>query len=254
MLNILKHPLTRDLNLDDPRTTLLRRQIIKEKPFLNNIYQDWYSWIVAELSSKDGLVVELGSGAGFLDEYIPGLVTSEIFPCPFVKMVLDGCALPFADGSLRAVVMVDVFHHIPDAELFLSEAQRCLCSEGRILMIEPWVTAWSRLVYRYLHHEPFDPEAKEWCFPSSGPLSGANSALPWIVFDRDRGHFERKFPELCVHEILIEMPFRYLLSGGISLRSLMPSFSFRLWKSIESFINPLSDKIGMFAKIILCKV
>ncbi len=35
-------------------------------------------------------------------------------------------------------------------------------------MIEPWVTPWSRIIYKYLHHEPFDPHETEWCFPPTG--------------------------------------------------------------------------------------
>ena len=45
----LAHPLTRGLDIDDPRTTHLRQQIIQEKSFLRQIYQEWYQAIVAAL-------------------------------------------------------------------------------------------------------------------------------------------------------------------------------------------------------------
>jgi hypothetical protein len=38
--SLLAHPLTCGLDLDDPRTTELRRRIIQEKSFLRQIYQD----------------------------------------------------------------------------------------------------------------------------------------------------------------------------------------------------------------------
>jgi len=250
---LISYPLTIDLDIDDPQTTIKRRAIIKNKSFLTKIYKEWYEWIVQELPHGDGLILELGSGAGFLDEYISGLITSEVFFCPIVKIVLDGCRMPFADQSLKAIVMIDVFHHLPDSRAFLYEAQRCLQAGGRLIMIEPWVTPWSRIIYKYFHHEPFDPQEKEWCFSPTGPLSGANSALPWIVFERDRYIFEKEFCWLSKNHITIEMPFRYLLSGGISLRSLMPGFSFGLWKRLESFLNPWNEKMGMFAKIVLSK-
>jgi ubiquinone/menaquinone biosynthesis C-methylase UbiE len=47
--------------------------------------------------------------------------------------------------------MTDVFHHIPKPEAFLKEASRCLRPGGRIVMIEPWICGWSKLVYGYLH-------------------------------------------------------------------------------------------------------
>jgi hypothetical protein len=61
-------------------------------------------------------------------------------------------------------------------------------------MIEPWVTPWSRLVYTRMHHEPFVPAAAQWEFLTTGPLSGANGALPYILFSRDRAQFELEFP------------------------------------------------------------
>ena len=35
----LEHPLTRGLDLDDPRTTHLRRRVLDEKRFLRRIYE-----------------------------------------------------------------------------------------------------------------------------------------------------------------------------------------------------------------------
>ena len=252
MLDWLRHPLTRSLDLDDPRTTVLRRSIIRSKPFLEKIYRDWYGWIASRIPPGRLPLVELGSGAGFLDSFIPGLVTTEVFRCPFVRVVLDGCALPFQGSSLRALVMVDVFHHLPDAGAFLREASRCLEPGGRILMVEPWVTAWSRFVYARLHHEPFDSMAQSWSFPASGPLSGANSALPWIVFQRDRTLFEERCPGLAIESIAVERPLTYLLSGGVSLRTLMPGFTYGCWRILE--VVPVLRKLGMFARIELRRV
>jgi hypothetical protein len=121
-------------------------------------------------------------------------------------------------------------------------------------MIEPWVTPWSRFIYRHLHHEPFDPLVKDWEFSSSGPLSGANIALPWIVFGRDRRVFEREFTQWRIEKIRHDMPFAYLLSGGVSLRSLMPGWSFHAWRKLESLLSPYYECCAMFAKIVLGRV
>src|SRR5574341_645760 len=179
----LQHPLTRGMDIDDRRVTGLRKRIIREKVFLRRIYHGWYVALAA--------IVPDGPGG-----------------------VLDGQCLPFPNGVLRAIVMTDVFHHLPRPAVFLEEAARCVCPGGVLAMNEPWVTPWSSLVYGRLHHEPFQPHAAEWNFPSAGPLSGANSALPWIVFKRDRDQFERRFPEWQIGTIHLHMPFRYLLSGG----------------------------------------
>jgi hypothetical protein len=120
-------------------------------------------------------------------------------------------------------------------------------------MIEPWVSTWSRLIYTHLHHEPFDPDAKDWSFPSTGPLSGANVALPWMVFVRDRPKFNREFPEFEIRAVRPFMPFRYLVSGGVSMRQLMPECTFRLWRKLESPICAWPRRWCMFALIHLTR-
>jgi len=168
--------------------------------------------------------------------------------------VLDGQQLPFVDKALRGIVMTNVLHHLPRSRSFFSEAARCVRPGGVIVMIEPWVTSWSRVVYSHLHHEPFDPESPVWEFPRTGPLSGANGALPWIVFGRDRKQFEGDFPEWEVRTVRPFMPVRYLISGGLSLRSLMPGWSFGFWRVCENALGPLRSKCGMFALIVLERV
>lgn len=247
----LEHPLTRGLDLDDPRTTELRRRIIEEKPFLRQIYVEWYEAVANTLPDGPGRVLEIGSGAGFLDRFVPRLITSEILACAGVRLVLDALHLPFAAGTLRGIVMTNVLHHLPDPQRFFAEARRSVRPGGVVVMIEPWVNPWSTFVYTRLHHEPFRTDAKEWGFPSTGPLSGANGALPWILFERDRFRFEQEFPEWTVEGVTPLMPFRYLVSGGVSLRSLMPAWSSSLWRSLEAVLQVGAPRLGMFALIVL---
>ena len=251
MRSLLAHPLTKGMAIDAPETTELRRRIVREKGFLRRLYAEWYRRIAEQLPAVPGSVVELGSGAGFMDEFIDGLVTSEVFPTPHASVLLDGAALPFRDASLRAIVMTDVFHHIPAPRAFLAEAQRCIKPGGRILMIEPWVTGWSSFVYRRFHHEPFHAGAETWEFPSTGPLSGANSALPWIVFERDRKTLESEFASLRVRVIQPTMPIAYLLSGGVALRAFAPGWAYPLCRALESGLAPVERATAMFALVVV---
>lgn len=256
LLNTIKSwlalPVTQNLDIDSPETTTLRLRIIKEKPFLRKLYSEWYASIAWHLPRNlDGSVVEIGSGGGFLKDIIPGLVTSEVLRIPDVDLIFDGHRLPFRRESLRGIVMLDVFHHLSRAKLFLAEASDCIKPDGAIIMIEPWRTGWSKVIYKYLHHETFDAEAQNWDFPESGPLSGANLALPWIIFDRDRKILEQQLPLWQVKDITLHTPFRYLLSGGVSLRSLTPVCSFSMWKRFEELLQPWMHVWAMFATIVL---
>jgi hypothetical protein len=84
-------------------------------------------------------------------------------------------------------------------------------------MIEPGNTVWRRFVYQNFHHETFDPKVG-WVFESKGPLSTANGAIPWIVFHRDRAMFLEQYPDFKIIKTQFHTPFRYLLSGGFTLR------------------------------------
>ena len=250
---LLAHPLTRDVDLDDPRTTLLRRQIIRRKRFLRKIYEEWYEQIAASVPPGNAPILELGSGGGFLREHVRGVITSDVVSGPGIDAVLDGTTLPIEDHALRAIVMVDVLHHLSDPRRFFAEAARCVRQTGAVIMIEPWVTPWSRLIYGRLHHEPFAPDAREWEFTGSGPLTAANGALPWILFERDRAKFLREFPQFAIHEIQLGMPFRYLLSGGVSMRTLMPGWTFGICRQAERMLQPWMHQLAMFARIKLAR-
>lgn len=147
--------------------------------------------------------------------------------------------------------MTDVLYHLPSARQFFSEGARCVQQGGRLIMIEPWVTSWSKLIYTKFHHEPFLPDAADWEFPSSGPLSGANDALPWIIFERDRTVFELEYPQWSIETIKSIMPFLYLTSGGVSMRNIMPGSFLGAIKFLEKVLEPWNNKLAMFAFICL---
>lgn len=69
-------PGTAGLDPDDPRTTELRRHVIRTKGLLQHIYREWYDKLAGKLPEGEGRVLELGTGAGFFAERIPRLITS----------------------------------------------------------------------------------------------------------------------------------------------------------------------------------
>ncbi len=149
--------------------------------------------------------------------------------------------------------MINVFHHIPCVEEFLRDAAHCVKPGGVIVMIDQWTTPWSQIFWRYMHHEPLEPNADNWCFSKGGPLSMANMALPWIVFNRDREIFERDFSEWHLKNIRLHTPFCYLLSGGASFRGLVPGFLFGMCRFLENLMEPWIKSWAMFATIVLVR-
>jgi SAM-dependent methyltransferase len=238
-----------EYDLDTPERTLSHREHILKKPFLKKLYIEWYSVFLDEMRSlPKGKCVEIGSGGGFLKEIESSVITSDILSLPHIDMTFSALQMPFADSELSALFLLDTFHHLPDVGQFLNEASRVLKTGGKIVMIEPANSWWSRMIYKNFHHEPFDTKAG-WQIPEKGPMSGANGALPWIVFERDADLFRERFPELQIEQIRYHTPLRYLLSGGVSFKTIFPGFAFGLFTMIDRLLTKLSGQLSMFITV-----
>lgn len=251
----LRLPETREVkDLDDPATTVLHARILQKKKFLRSLYIDFYRELKHLIAESDGkFLVELGSGGGFIKELIPNVLTSDVRELPNVEKVFSASQMPFDDNSVDGFFMVDVLHHLSEPKRFFREAGRCLKDRGKVIMIEPANTAWSRFIYRNFHHEDFDTKAG-WSVKQGGPLSGGNAALAWIIFSRDRDIFEKEFSRLRIITIRVHTPFAYLLSGGFTVRQLVPSCTYGAVRLVERLLSPVNRFLGMFQTIELRKI
>jgi len=210
-------------DLDSHSTTALHSRIIQKKTYMRKLYVEFSNHFKKSISDdiKAKVVVELGSGGGFIKEIIPNTITSDIANLENISIQFSGLMIPFQRHKVDAFVMFDVLHHISDVRLFFRELNRCLRIGGKIIMIEPASTLWSSFIYKNFHHEPFNPSGG-WGFKKDGRLSSANGAIPWIVFCRDKQRFEKEFPSMEVLKLKNHTPFRYLISGGCFHETITP--------------------------------
>ena len=159
--------------------------------------------------------------------------------------MIDGRELPFPDASLRALFLTHVFHHIPDVERFLREAERVLVPGGVIAMIEVPHTPLARFFFRHFHPEPYDDRAAAWAFDQSDAMLDSNQALSWIVFFRDRERFERLFPGLSVDPPRFLPWLGYLASGGVTRRNLVPDFLVPVFRALDRLLRPLDPWLAL---------
>ena len=235
--------------LDSPERTLHHGEIILQKKFLRKLYEQWYAEFLCEIPRlPNDTYIELGSGGGFLKELDPKMICSDILDLPSNDLTFSALDMPFSTSSVGGIFMVDTMHHIPDMEKFLEEVSRVLVKNGKMIMIEPANSWWGRLIYKNFHHEPFEPKGG-WTIPESGPLSGANGALPWIVFERDKLKFQEKFPNLKIETIQYRNPLLYLVSGGVSYRQLLPDFMFPVVNRIDNLLPKMLKQLSMFQLI-----
>jgi SAM-dependent methyltransferase len=242
--------------LDEPDRYTVVRQRLRTKASLRKFYTEVYARYAECLarSPPGGVALEIGSGAGFVKDVLPDVMTSDIINYPGIDRILDARHLNFPDASLRAVLMLNVFHHISDVAAFLHEVGRCLMDGGRVLIVDQHVGCLSRRILRRLHEEPFDPDAQDWCFESTGPVSGANGALAWMVFCRDRQRFEQDFPALKLIRYEPHTPLRYWLCGGLKRWSLLPRFLWPIATLADHGLVGLNSDLGSFVDVELQKI
>ena len=169
-------------------------------------------------------VLELGSAGGITKFKFPWIITSDPRPSPGVDMVLRANEeLPFEDNSIDRVICKDVLHHISEPKKHFEEMFRILKVGGKIVYTEPNWNLFSRVIYQFLHPEPFCATQKGWNFENLDPMY-SNQALPWIIFCRDAEIFHQMFPGFVLEiDSVPTNAFSYLISGGVFKRNKIPS-------------------------------
>ena len=239
----------------DNQSELITKERIgfeKVNTALGILYKEWYELISNQLSKLEGINLELGCGASFIDKIIKSVKKSDIFVHSNTDLKIDAMEVGLKfENEISNLILVNVFHHISNPELFLRSAEKSLVSGGRIIMVEPSNNIWSRLIYKLVGHENFDTEQKTWEFESNDPLLDSNQALSWIIFKRDYKKFKKLFPKFSLLKKKSMMPFSYLLSGGHTYNSKVGKVFIKIIRKIEQIL--FDKKFGIFDLICIEK-
>jgi SAM-dependent methyltransferase len=220
---------------------LAHRAVWASRPELRAAYGDYFTRLLAAAGGLTPLV-ELGSGPGFFKEFHPALIATDIVRTPHIDVATDAGALPFADASIGAIVMLDVLHHLPRPLEFLREAARVLKSGGRLVMIEPWITPASFVLYRVFHHEDcrFGVDLDR-PFGASGKAAFVgNATIPYELLKQPE-RIPREL-ELTRSEPYIGLP--YLATFGFKAPRALPRALAALGRAGEKLLQPFG---GIFA-------
>jgi SAM-dependent methyltransferase len=223
-----------------------QRRAWDERPFVRELYGEWFAAIAALLAPGDGPTVELGCGIGAFKDFRPATTATDVIATPWADAVVDAERLPYEDGSVANLVAVDVVHHLPRPARCFDEALRVLRPEGRFVMVEPYCSAISAPLYRAFHHERTDLRVDPFADQdqSSDRPFDSNQALPTLLFWRRLDEFERRYPGLAVVARRRFAILRYPLSGGFTKR---PRISPRLRRPaarLERTLAPLAPALA----------
>ncbi len=226
--------------MDPDSRHLEHRQRWRNKAVLRVVYDDYFARLLA--ACRPGSVLEIGGGSSSLASRSDRVIASDLSWAPWLHLVADAQHLPIADASIDNIAMLDVLHHIAEPARFFSEAVRVLRPQGRIVMIEPAITALSAPFYHFLHPEPVDSAAD--------PLAPApvnkerdfydgNQAIPTQLFGRHLLRWQRAYPELQLVDKRFLSLFCYPLSGGYRSWSLVPAWAASPLVAFERRVEPL---------------
>ena len=219
---------------------------------LGILYQEWYNLISQYLSGIEGINIELGCGASFINKTNNSIKKTDVFLNTNIDFKLDAMKVGEKfENKISNLILVNVFHHISNPELFLKSAEKSLLAGGRIIMIEPSNNFWSKLVYKFIGHEKFDTKQIDWNFESKDPLLDSNQALSWIIFERDFKKFKNSFPMFSLIKKKNMMPISYLISGGHSLNTRIGKI-IKIIRKMEKFF--FDKHFGMFNLICIEKI
>ena len=207
---------------------------------LRTLYGDWYGLVGAALpSSSLGPLVEIGSGPGFASAFIPELRLSDVVLAPWHHYEISADRLPFQDGTVGALVLFDVLHHLAAPSVFFDEAARVLAPGGRVVMCEPYMSPLSLPVYRFFHEEPVEMGVDPFAGQPEDTIGkdpfDSNQAIPTLIFARDVGRaaFSRRFPRLSIRSTEHLAGLAYPASGGFGRRPLVPGPVWRALRAVE---------------------
>ena len=211
------------------------------KPLLRMLYRDFYTLISTHLSRlPDSKIVELGSGLGNIHEVIAECIRTDLFPNPWIDQIENAYKLSFADESVSDLILTDVFHHLKYPGTALIELHRVLRKGGKVIMLEPCISALGLIVYGALHDEPIAITKEiEWFVPNTWKpenidfYAAQGNATRIFVGNEFRSNLKNWKSIKTIRRSAIA----YAASGGYSGPQLYPTAFLPLMKGLEKVLD-----------------
>lgn len=258
LIDYLREPLLDGMDVEGGNRFELHRKMLEKKRMLRDVFTEFhhlFKKLDHQFLSGSGIEIELGSGVSPMRNAYPEVLATDIIDAPHLDMAMNAEAMDVGDKSVRTIYGQNCFHHFPHPDQFLHELDRVLVTGGGAILLEPYYGPFASFLYKRLFRtEGFDKAYPSWETPVTGPMNGANQALSYIVFIRDRKEYEQKYPSLkIVHQELAGNYLKYLFSGGLNFRQLLPDSFIGFVGLLEKLLSPLNRWISLHHILVIRK-
>lgn len=258
LLDLLRDSSIESVNVDGEDRFSVHSKILARKQMLREVFTEFHN-IFRTLDEKyfsaSGTRIELGAGIAPIRNSYPDVLATDVVHGPHLDRVLNAENMNLPDTTVRVFYGQNCFHHFPHPDRFFSELDRVLMPGGGVILLEPYYGPFAAFLFKRLFKtEGFDKKFPSWETPVTGPMNGANQALSYIIFVRDRTDFERKYPTLkIVHHELCQNHFKYLLSGGLNFRQLLPDWMVPAINFFQIVLSPFNRWLSLHHIVVIRK-
>ena len=244
------------MNADGDERIEAHNNILHKKLKLQLVFDENFQRmesLAALFFDAEGLKIELGSGAVSMKKNNSSIQTSDIVDSIYNDLTLDAQNMQLEGNSVAMFFAQNVFHHFNDPEKFFGELMRVLKPGGGVVMLEPYFSPLAQIIYKnFIPGETFDKTQLSWASDRAGPMVGANQALSYIVFNRDKEKFQTLYPDLEISFTCIQNNYlRYIFSGGLNFQKLLPDAFDPILRLFEFLLTPFNSLFGIHYIIVL---
>ncbi len=258
LADLLRDPSIKGINVDGEDRLIAHRKMLERKKMLREVFVEFHHTfriLDEKYLSAQGTRIEIGAGIAPIRDSYPDVLATDVVSDSQLDLVIDAEDMDIPDGSVRVIYGQNCFHHFPHPDRFFSELNRVLKPGGGAILLEPYYGPFAAFLFKRLFKtEGFDKEFPTWETPAAGPMNGANQALSYIIFVRDKSNFEHMYPKLkIVKQELCRNQLMYLLSGGLNFRQLFPDWLMPVVNIFQVILSPFDRFLSLHHIIVIKK-
>lgn len=251
-----------NLMMSEGDVALARKRLLQERPRnLLFLLQQRFSWMNEYLEGKKN-IIELGSGAGFLRNFIDSknLRLTDVKLQPWIDEQVDALNMPYENSSLDVIICSHMIHHLANPKRFFLGVERVLKPGGLVLISEVNTSLLMRTILRIMKHEGWSYDVNVFdenvvCNQPHDPWS-ANTAIPEMLFS-NTDHFEQNIPAFKIIKNSLTECTIFPLSGGVIAKTKtvqLPQVVLRLFNNLDKLLITFFPSVfAMGRRVVLQK-